>query len=102
MIVVSVPLKQAEALRRAAGQAGAGQQGRYDFTSSSIKQTGRFKPLEGANPSIGSIGKITKVREERIEFICPKRLFPKVIKAIKKVHPYQQPAIQVYPLVYPS
>lgn len=100
-IVVSVPVKDADQIRRVAGEAGAGRQGNYDFSSGSVKQTGRFRPLKGAKPTIGKMGKIEQVSEERIEFLCERKMYKRVVEAIRKAHPYEQPAIEVYPLLYP-
>lgn len=73
--------------------------GNYSYCSFSTEGTGRFKPLRGANPSIGSIGHMEEVAEEKIEFICPRKLAKKIINEIKKVHPYEEPAIDIYPLL---
>lgn len=56
--VVFVPETHANAVREAMGKAGAGASGNYNFCSFSIKGIGRFKPLEGANPAIGEVGKL--------------------------------------------
>ncbi len=52
-----------------------------------------------AHPTIGQIGKIEKVVEERIETVCYKKDLDKIIEAIKRVHPYEEVAFDVYPLV---
>ena len=96
-IRVSAPLVAALKVRQAMGRAGAGVQGDYIFTSASIKQTGRFKPLPGARPAIGKIGQLEAVEEELIETICHKDLVEKTIAAIKKAHPYEEPAIDIIP-----
>jgi len=100
-IVVAAPRRYATKIRVAAGKAGAGKQGNYDFTSGSIRQIGRFRPLDGATPMIGKLGKLQAVKEERIEVLCERKLYKKIIKAIRKQHPYEEPAIEVYPLIYP-
>lgn len=100
-IVVTVPVGNAERLRNAIGETEAGKQGNYDFCSFSTKGNGRFRPLKGANPTIGEIGKIEEVEEERIEVICPKEKLLEVLAAIKAAHPYEEPAIDVYPLLNP-
>lgn len=97
-LVVFVPEKQADLVRKAVGEAGAGEIGKYNFCSFSIKGTGRFKPQTGANPFIGKIGKTEKVLEERVEVICPRKKIDKIIKAIKKVHPYEEIALDIYPI----
>ncbi len=98
-IVVFVPETEAEIVRQVMGDAGAGQVGDYSHCSFSAKGTGRFLPLPGAHPTIGKVGELTAVDEERIETVCFKKDLQKVIKAIKKVHPYEEVAIDVYPLV---
>jgi len=96
-IRVSVPLEAADQVRQALGQAGAGFQGNYEFASGSIKQIGRFKPTSSASPAIGEIGKLEKVEEELIETLCRKDLVETAIAAIKKAHPYEEPAIDIVP-----
>jgi len=60
---------------------------------------GRFKPLEGAKPSIGEVGKLEEVEEEQIETTCLREKLKDVVAAIRKVHPYEEPAIDVIELV---
>lgn len=93
-----VPEANAEELRNAIGDAGAGIIGNYSHCTFSIKGTGRFKPTEGANPTIGEIGKLEEVEEIRIETVCEGNKLKDVLLAIKKVHPYEEPATDVYPI----
>lgn len=98
-IVVFVPEFHADNVRKAIGETGAGKIGHYGFCSFSIRGVGRYKPLKGAKPAIGKVGKLESVQEERVEFVCPKNLIDKVIKAIKKAHPYEEVALDIYPLL---
>lgn len=98
-IVIYVPEAHANTVREALGKAGAGKVGNYSHTSFSIKGTGRFLPLEGAHPAVGQVGRLEEVEEERIETICYKKDLEKVLDAVAKVHPYEEPAIDVYPLI---
>ncbi len=98
-IVVYVPLKDADMVREAIGKAGGGKLGKYNFCSFSTKGVGRFKPQDGANPHIGTVGKLESVDEERIEVTCSDDIVKKVITAIKRVHPYEEVAMDVYKLV---
>ena len=93
-----VPQSHAEQLREAIGNAGAGKIGNYSHCTFTIQGTGRFKPLEGANPTIGEIGKLEEVTEDRIETICEADVLKDVLKAIKDAHPYEEPATDVYPI----
>lgn len=98
-IVVTVPEDPADALREAIGKAGAGKFGNYSFCSFSSKGVGRFLPGEGSHPAIDSVGKLEEVVEERIEVTCPKNLLNEVVETIKKHHPYEEPVIDIYPLI---
>lgn len=97
-IVVYVPVSHADAIRKTLAKAGAGHIGNYDYCSFSVKGIGRFRGLEGTNPFIGTQGKIEAVEEERIETVCYKKDIKKILTAVKKVHPYEEPAIDVFAL----
>ncbi len=97
-IVVYVPADHADKLREAIGNAGAGKIGNYSHCTFTIKGTGRFKPLEGANPTVGKIGETEEVAEDRIETVCEEDVLSNVLKVIKEVHPYEEPATDVYPI----
>jgi hypothetical protein len=97
-IVMYVPESHAEILREAIGNAGAGKIGNYSHCTFTMKGTGRFKPLEGAHPMIGEVGTLEEVPEERIETICEEAVLKDVLKAIQEVHPYEEPATDVYPI----
>ncbi len=97
-IVIYTPESHAEILREAIGKAGAGKIGNYSHCTFTIKGIGRFKPLEGAKPTIGEVGKLEEVAEERIETVCEVDVLQNVLKAIKDVHPYEEPATDVYPI----
>ena len=96
-ILVAVPVKDADKLRAVIGKAGAGVQGNYEYTSGSYRQIGRFKPMSGAKPAIGKTGQLEKVEEEAIETICHIDKVEQVIAEIKKAHPYEEPAIDIFP-----
>jgi len=97
-IVVFVPEADGERLRAAMGEAGAGRIGNYAHCSFTVRGIGRFQPLAGANPSIGQIGRPEEVVEERIEMLCAGDRLRDVVAAIRRAHPYEEPAIDVYPL----
>ena len=98
-VVVTVPESDADKLRGAIGNAGGGKIGNYTHCSFSVKGTGRFKPEDGAHPAIGKVGKLEQVAEERIEVTCEEDKLDNVIAAIHKVHPYEEPTIDVYPML---
>lgn len=97
-IVVNVPVTHADAVRTAIGKAGGGRIGNYSFCTFSVRGIGRLKPEAGAQPHIGTVGKIEEVEEDRIEVTCNPDVVGKVIAAIKAVHPYEEIAMDVYTL----
>lgn len=98
-IVTFVPVKDAEKVRVAMGDAGAGQWKNYHHASFSSKGIGRFTPSKGAHPAIGEIDKPAEVEEERIEVICQKEKVKEVVAAIKATHPYEEIPLEIYQLV---
>jgi hypothetical protein len=98
-IVCFVPESSADAVRKAMGDAGAGRIGHYAYCSFSIDGTGRFKPTAGANPTLGTIGSVEQVSEERIECVCERSLAKNVLQAIRMVHPYEEVGFDIYPLI---
>jgi hypothetical protein len=101
-VVVFVPVQDAEAVRQAAGRAGAGKLGNYSFCSFSSTGVGRFLPGDGAKPAIGEVGTVEEVSEERIEFTCAAESLAAVVAAIKSAHPYEEVALDIYQLFTPS
>ncbi len=97
-IVVYTPESHTNIVREAMGKAEAGKLGNYSSCSFSSKGIGRFKPEQGANPHIGEVGKPEEVAEERIEVTCAREKLEAVTKAIKEVHPYEEVALDIYPL----
>lgn len=97
-IVVTVPESHADKMRETMGRAGAGKMGNYSHCSFSVKGTGRFLPMEGANPAIGQRGVMETVAEERIEAVCAKECLEHVLEEIKQAHPYEQTVIDIYPI----
>jgi dinuclear metal center YbgI/SA1388 family protein len=101
-LAVYVPVSDADAVRAALADAGAGQIGGYDHASFSTTGRGRFRPLEGANPTIGAVGQIEEVDEERVEVLVPRARLGPVLAAMLAAHPYEQPAYDVVELADPG
>ena len=98
-IIVHVTKSHADDVRKAMGDAGGGLVGAYSHCSFSYPGTGRFRPLEGARPHIGSVGQEEIIDEECIEvsFIEENRL-KSVLKAMKDAHPYEESAYEIIEL----
>ena len=98
-IIVFVPLTHTDKVRKAIWDAEGGIIGNYTHCTFSSLGTGTFKPNEKAKPHIGQANKIEAVEEERIEFICPKNKAKSIIQSIKSAHPYEEVALDIYPLL---
>lgn len=97
-LVFTVPLADADRVRHAIGEAGAGKSEKYSFSSFSTRGTGRFLPEAGANPAIGEVGKMEEVEEERVECQVEESRIRDVIAALRKAHPYEEIAYDVQKL----
>ncbi len=93
-----VPTDAAAIVRAALAEAGAGAIGAYDFASYSSQGVGRFRPLDGAEPMIGTVGEIEAVEEDRIEVVLPRERRAEVVRALVAAHPYEEPAYDVVEL----
>jgi dinuclear metal center YbgI/SA1388 family protein len=94
-----VPVQFAEKVRKAIFEAGAGRIGNYSEASFNFNGTGTFKPLEGAKPFIGKKGKREEVDEVKIETLVRERDIQNVLNAMKKTHPYEEPAFDIYEIL---
>ena len=97
-LVTFCPPSQSGQVLDAIFDAGAGQIGKYDCCSFSTSGEGTFKALTGANPFVGELGKLHTEPELRIETIFPAFIENSVITALKKAHPYEEVAYDIYPL----
>jgi dinuclear metal center YbgI/SA1388 family protein len=97
-VVVFAPTDAADTVRAAVTAAGAGAIGDYDGCTFTTPGEGRFRPLQGANPAIGSVGTPETVAEVRIESVLPRHLREQVVAAMLAAHPYEEPAYDVYEL----
>ena len=97
-LVVYVPLTHADIVREAIGSFGGGKIGNYSYCSFSSRGQGRFLPLDGAHPHIGSVGTPEIVEEERLEVTVDEQVLDSVIKVMKEAHPDEEVAYDVYKL----
>lgn len=101
-IFVTVPKENLEEVRTAMCSAGAGVIGNYTFCTTSVKSIGTFMPNDAANPYIGENNKLEFVAEEKLEVICDVTKVKNVINKLREVHPYEEPAIDIVPLLQES
>ena len=96
--VVFVPAPDASGVLNAMSEAGAGRIGNYDRCAFESDGRGSFRPLDGANPHIGSVGSVEQVAETRLEMVAAREVRGAVIRAIRDAHPYEEPAFDVVEL----
>lgn len=97
-LVVYVPQTHLEQVRLALAGVGAGHIGKYDscaFVSSGI---GVYRPLKGSKPFKGETGQVERTGEAKIEVTVTAEILKNAIAAVKAVHPYEEPVIDVYKL----
>lgn len=97
-LVVFVPANGVDKVAEAMFSAGAGHIGDYTRCSFRSAGQGTFLGGEGAKPAIGKRGRLEFVDELRLETLVPTTLLSTVVAAMLKVHPYEEPAFDIYPL----
>jgi len=97
-LVTYVPVAQAEEVRNVLFAAGCGCIGRYDSCSYNVEGSGTFRAQEGTHPYCGAVGELHTEAEVRIETIVPAYRKAEAVRALLKVHPYEEPAFDLYPL----
>ena len=95
-LAVYVPKANTNQVAAALFKAGAGQIGLYDQASFRSSGQGSFRPLSGANPSIGEVGELERVEEDKLEVVVPRVLAKAALQAARQVHPYEEMAYDLY------
>ena len=90
-----VPVEDKERVKEALFALGVGRYENYSHCSFETLGTGQFKPINSANPHIGSLEKLERVEEYKVEMICPETLIVEAVKRLKEVHPYEEVAYEV-------
>ena len=98
-IEIYIPEEYRDKLREALNNIGVLGAGNYDNVMSVTKVTGYWRPLENANPFDGEINKLSKASEDKIEFATDINNVENAVKVIKEVHPYEEPVINIIPLI---
>ncbi len=97
-LVVFVPAEHTDALRSALAAAGAGVIGNYTECSFELTGQGTFVGGDAANPTVGERGRFERVAETRLEMVCSEEALERATAALRRVHPYEEPAWELYPL----
>lgn len=96
---IFVPESHFEAVRLALQQSDAGHIGNYDSCLSVTRVEGYWRPHEGTNPYLGKPGVLCHAPELKIEVCCRAEKLSQTLRAVKAVHPYEEPVIQVLPML---
>lgn len=99
---IFIPETHLAALKKALQKVDAGHIGNYDGCLSYSSVTGCWRPLESSTPYLGQRGECCTVPELKVEAVCLTELVDNAVEAIKAVHPYEEPVINVIPLLRTS
>lgn len=94
-IIFYVPDTHVDMVKNAMFDAGAGQIGDYEHCCWQTKGVGQFRPLVGSNPFKGELNQLEQAEEYKVEMVCADEVTEQVILALKKAHPYEEPAFCV-------
>ena len=95
---IYIPATHFGALRKALQEVDAGHIGAYDSCLSYSETHGCWRPLEGRHPYNGETNRLCTGIEYKVEVICRKEKVDETLRAVKAVHPYEVPVINVIPL----
>lgn len=97
-LVVFVPENAVDKVADALFKAGCGCIGNYEQCSFRSEGQGTYFGKPSSNPRVGRRGQLERVPEIRLEVVCPECFLVDAVTALKKVHPYETPAFDVYKL----
>ena len=97
-LCVYIPAPQLEAVKDAMFAAGAGKIANYDRCCWQVLGEGQFRPLAGSQPFLGEQDAMETVAEYKVELVCEDQFIEAVVIAMKKAHPYEEPAYDAWQL----
>ena len=95
---IFLPESHLSAVQRALAEVDAGHIGRYDCCLSYSPVTSCWRPLEGTSPYLGRAGELSTEPELKVEVTCRTERLEETLRAVRAVHPYEEPVINVIPL----
>ena len=95
---IFLPETHLSALQEALRRVDAGHIGAYDSCLSYSRVMGTWRPLDGAAPYIGTVGKVSCEPELKVEVTIRAERLGETLEAVRAVHPYEEPVINVIPL----
>lgn len=97
-IEIFIPESYVDALLDEMGAVGVGVIGNYDRCASIMTVRGTWRPLPGADPYEGKVGEVSWGTESKVEVNSRADRVRDALRAIGKVHPYEEPVINIIPL----
>lgn len=101
-IVTMIPKDSVDKVRSSVCSLGSGTIGNYSYCTTSTKCIGTFKANNNASPYVGKKNVLELVEEEKLEVICDKDKVKEVISKLREIHPYEEPEIDIIPLLEES
>jgi hypothetical protein len=78
---------------------GAGRYKAYDQCCWQVLGEGQFRPLANSQPYLGKVNQLEKVSEYKVEIICNDAAIKEVVQTLLSVHPYEEPAYEIYKIL---
>lgn len=97
LVTYAIP-ENAEIVRNAMLNAGAGTIGNYENCSFNSEGFSTYQGNQNSNPVVGTKGELTKTNEIKIEVTLEKHLEGKILKALFENHIYEEIAYEIYDL----
>ena len=96
---IFIPESHLRALQQALADVDAGHIGKYDCCLSYSPVTSCWRPLEGTSPYLGRAGELSTEPELKVEVTCRTERLEETLRAVRAVHPYEEPVINAIPLL---
>jgi len=101
-LAIFVPAGYEDRVRQALADDRVGVIGRYSHCTFASRGQGTYIPLEGAQPFRGQVAALSRAPESRLEVLVPGSRMAGAIHRLRAVHPYEEPAYDLYPLANPG
>jgi len=98
-IIVTSPMESINEIRQVMVDAGAGVIGNYTHCTLLTDCIGTFKGNDKSSPVVGEKNKLEVVEEVKVEVPCDLSKVKIVLQKLREVHPYEEPAIDIVPLI---
>ena len=96
---IFLPATHLEVVKQALREVDAGHIGNYDCCLSYSPVTSCWRPLPGTHPYLGRTDEVGCEPELKVEVTCYLERLDETLKAVRRVHPYEEPVIYAIPLL---